>query len=49
VALRAEGLLAGAEDIAALSQSCEVLARSPARLELARSLVELGAALRRGN
>jgi DNA-binding CsgD family transcriptional regulator len=49
VALRAAGLLAGAEGIAALSESCELLARSPARLELARSLVELGAALRRGN
>jgi len=48
-ALRALGLLRGGEaGIAALRESVEVLRDAPARLELARSLAELGAALRRG-
>ncbi|HWH43408.1 MAG TPA: LuxR C-terminal-related transcriptional regulator [Thermoleophilaceae bacterium] len=50
VALR--GLAAtrgGDEAIELLRQSVDVLARSAARLEYARSLVELGAALRRSN
>jgi DNA-binding CsgD family transcriptional regulator len=46
-ALRAQALAAG--DEAALRRSVEVLDGSPARLELARSLVELGAMLRRTN
>lgn len=48
IALRAAGLLAGAEEaIGPLARSVAVLEGSPARLEHARSLVELGAALRR--
>ena len=49
-ALRMCGLIeGGAEGERLLRESVEVLAGSPARLEHARSLVELGAALRRGN
>lgn len=49
-ALRALGLLRGGEaGIETLHESVAVLRRSPAQLELARSLAELGAALRRGN
>jgi DNA-binding CsgD family transcriptional regulator len=49
VALRAAGLLAGGEEgIELLRAAVDVLERSPARLELARALVELGGALRRG-
>jgi len=48
VALRACGLLAGGEPgIAMLDEAVEHLRRSPARLELARTLFELGAAQRR--
>jgi DNA-binding CsgD family transcriptional regulator len=48
VALRARGrVLGGAEALEALEESVETLRGSPARLELAQSLVELGAALRR--
>jgi DNA-binding CsgD family transcriptional regulator len=48
-ALRALGLLRGGEEgVAALRESVAVLRDSPTRLELARSLAELGAALRRG-
>ena len=48
VALRACGVLAGGEDgIAMLSDAVEQLRRSPARLELARTLFDLGAARRR--
>jgi DNA-binding CsgD family transcriptional regulator len=50
VALRARGLAEGeSEGIETLRESVAVLERSTARLELARSLVELGAALRRAN
>ena len=49
VSLRAAGLLAGATGVGQLRESCDVLAGSPARLEYARSLVELGAALGRQN
>jgi DNA-binding NarL/FixJ family response regulator len=50
VALRARGLAEdGAEGIETLRESVAVLKGSSARLELARSLVELGAALRRSN
>ena len=50
VALRARGLAeGGAEGIETLRESVDVLEGSSARLELARSLVELGAALRRAN
>ena len=48
VALRAAGILAGGEaGVAQLRESVALLAASAARLEHARSLVELGAALRR--
>jgi DNA-binding CsgD family transcriptional regulator len=47
-ALRVQGQLSGrAEGLARLAESVEVLRPSTARLELARSLVELGAAQRR--
>ena len=50
IALRTIGLLEGDDDgIALLREAVEVLADSPARLEHARTLVELGAALRRAN
>jgi DNA-binding CsgD family transcriptional regulator len=50
VALRASGLVEGGErGIELLEESVEVLRSSPARLELARSLTDLGAALRRAN
>jgi DNA-binding NarL/FixJ family response regulator len=50
VALRVRGLAeGGAEGIEMLRESVAVLEGSSARLELARSLVELGAALRRSN
>lgn len=49
VALRAMGLIEGGEDgDEMLARSTRVLAGSPARLEHAHSLVEQGAALRRG-
>jgi tetratricopeptide (TPR) repeat protein len=48
--LRTCGLLRGGEDgLALLHESVAVLAEANARLEYAKSLVELGAALRRGN
>ena len=48
VALRAEGsILGGSGGVARLREAVEVLAESPARLEYARALGELGAALRR--
>jgi DNA-binding CsgD family transcriptional regulator len=47
-ALRIAGLVQGGkEGLALLHQAVEVLASSPARLEHAKALVELGAALRR--
>lgn len=50
VALGAAGVaLGGDAGIAALEESVELLAGSPARLEHARSLINLGAALRRRN
>jgi DNA-binding CsgD family transcriptional regulator len=50
VALRARGLAEGGDEgIETLRESVAVLEGSTARLELARSLVELGAALRRAN
>ncbi len=50
VALRAQGLAEGGEaGIATLRESRRVLEGSSAKLELARTIVELGAALRRGN
>jgi DNA-binding CsgD family transcriptional regulator len=49
-ALRALGMLRGGpEGIAALRESVAVLRDAPVRLELARSLAELGAATRRAN
>ena len=50
VALRALGLLEGGEEgIALLREAVAELERSPARLEHARALTDLGAALRRAN
>lgn len=47
VALRVVGLVAQPTDITALTDAVAVLGRSPATLEHARALVDLGAALRR--
>jgi DNA-binding CsgD family transcriptional regulator len=48
IALRAAGLVAGGEKgLDLLQEAVEALERSPARLELARALTDLGAALRR--
>ncbi|MGH9227873.1 MAG: helix-turn-helix transcriptional regulator [Acidimicrobiales bacterium] len=48
VALRASALVeAGSASVARLREAVEVLERSPARLEQARALTDLGAALRR--
>jgi DNA-binding CsgD family transcriptional regulator len=48
VGLRAAGLVRGGEEgVALLEEAVEVLATSPARLEHARALVDLGAAQRR--
>ena len=50
VALRTAGAIEGGEEgLAMLNEAVELLAGSPARLDLARALVELGAALRRAN
>jgi len=50
IALRARGLLEGGEGgLRDLREAAELLAKSGARLEHARALVELGAALRRAN
>jgi DNA-binding CsgD family transcriptional regulator len=50
MALRAAGLLeGGGRALELLEESVSVLEASPARLEYARALVDLGAALRRGN
>jgi DNA-binding CsgD family transcriptional regulator len=49
IALRASGLIAGGDQaIALLSESVKTLEATSGRLELARSLAELGSALRRG-
>jgi DNA-binding CsgD family transcriptional regulator len=49
ISLRSAGLAAGDKaGLELLEESAHVLRASPARLELARSLVELGAAMRRG-
>jgi DNA-binding CsgD family transcriptional regulator len=48
ISARTRGLLAGGQDgLALMREAVEAHAASPARLEYARSLVELGAALRR--
>jgi ATP/maltotriose-dependent transcriptional regulator MalT len=50
MSLRTAGVIdRGAEGVEALREAVEVLAGSPARLEYARALVDLGAALRRRN
>jgi DNA-binding NarL/FixJ family response regulator len=50
MALRAAGLLEnGARGLELLEEAAEVLATSPARVEYARALADLGAALRRAN
>jgi DNA-binding CsgD family transcriptional regulator len=50
VALRATGLLEGGPaQVDRLREAAELLERSPARLEQARALTDLGAALRRSN
>src|SRR5919106_1194494 len=49
-ALRVAGLVEGGQEgLGLLREAVEVLEGSPARLELAKALTELGAALRRGN
>ena len=49
VALRAAGVVAGGDDGATLlAEAASALEESPARLEQARALTELGSALRRG-
>jgi DNA-binding CsgD family transcriptional regulator len=47
MALRTAGLLAGGQGVDLLHEAVAVLERSEARLEHARTLIELGAALRR--
>jgi len=50
IALRATGLVEGGpKQVGRLREAAEVLEGSPARLERARALTDLGAALRRGN
>jgi DNA-binding CsgD family transcriptional regulator len=49
LALRASGLLAGGEGLEDLAAAASALERSPAVLEHARALTDLGAGLRRGN
>jgi DNA-binding CsgD family transcriptional regulator len=50
IALRARALVAGgAASLDRLREAAKILERSPARLEHARALVDLGAALRRSN
>lgn len=50
VALRAAGMIEGGEGgLSVLQDAVDVLADSPARLEHARALVELGSSLRRAN
>jgi DNA-binding CsgD family transcriptional regulator len=50
VALRAVGLVEGGPaSVGRLREAADMLARSPAQLEHARALVDLGAALRRAN
>jgi DNA-binding CsgD family transcriptional regulator len=50
ISMRALGLVEGAQTgERLLREAVDVLAQSPARLEYARALVDLGAALRRGN
>jgi tetratricopeptide (TPR) repeat protein len=49
VALRATALVEGGSAVDRLREAVDVLARSPARLEHARALTDLGAALRRAN
>jgi DNA-binding CsgD family transcriptional regulator len=49
VALRAAALVDGASAIDRLREAADTLRRSPARLEHARALTDLGAALRRAN
>ena len=49
VSLRARGIVrGGSEGIADLTEAVELLAESPARLEHARALIDLGALVRRG-
>jgi DNA-binding NarL/FixJ family response regulator len=47
IALRVQGLTAGGDGLTLLEEAAAVLAASPARLEHARALADLGAALRR--
>ncbi len=49
VALRTAALVEGGSAVDRLTEAVDVLARSPARLEHARALTDLGAALRRAN
>jgi DNA-binding CsgD family transcriptional regulator len=49
IALAAQGVVAGADGVEILRESVETLAGTRARLEHARALVDLGAALRRAN
>lgn len=48
-ALRIAGSLSGAEGLESIREAVTLLSPSPARLEYAKALLDLGAALRRGN
>jgi DNA-binding CsgD family transcriptional regulator len=49
IALAAQGVVAGSEGVEILRESVETLSGTRARLEHARALIDLGAALRRAN
>jgi DNA-binding CsgD family transcriptional regulator len=49
VALRVQGVIGGGDGVEKLGEAVEILAGTRARLQHAKALVDLGAALRRGN
>jgi DNA-binding CsgD family transcriptional regulator len=49
VALRVQGVIGGGDGVRNLAEAVEILAGTRARLQHAKALVDLGAALRRGN